>query len=101
MDATLIIRRTDGSQLFLDEKDYRNFREVLAFLPGDYSEDIFLDGCIATAYHFETLPFKATVHLRITAGTPQQCGDHICRFFDYYLRLRYDLHGSLTQYRII
>lgn len=101
MDATLIIRQTDGSELFLDEKDYRNFSEVLAFLPGDFSEDIFLDGCIATAYHFEMLPFKATVHLRITAGTPQQCGEHICKFYDYYLRLRYDLTGRQTEYRII
>ena len=101
MDATLIIRMEDGSQLFRSEKDYTNFREVLSFLPGDFSEDIFLDGCIATAYHFEMLPFRATVHLRITAGTAQQCGEHICRFFDYYLRLRYDLRGSLTQYRII
>lgn len=101
MDATLIIRMADGSQLFRSEKDYTNFREVLSFLPGGFSEDIFLDGCIATAYHFEMLPFKAIVYLRITAGTAKQCGEHICRFFDYYLRLHYDLRGSLTQYRII
>ena len=101
MEATIIIRRIDGSELFRDNRDYQNFREVLAFLPGDFSEDIFLDGCIATADRFETLPFKATVHLRITAGTPQQCGEHICRFYDYYLRLRYNLEGSQTRYSVV
>ena len=97
----MIIRRCDGNELFRDARDYTNFREVLAFLPGDFSEDIFLDGCIATADHFEMLPYKATVHLRITSGTPQQCGEHICRFYDYYLRLRYNLEGSQTRYSVI
>ena len=101
MKATLIIRRMDGEKLFNDNKDCQNFREVLAFLPGDFDDDIFLDGCVATAYHFDMLPYKATVNLRIDAGTPQQCGEHICKFYDYYLRLRYDLTGNQTQYYIV
>ena len=100
-EATIIIRRIDGSELFRDARDCQNFREVLAFLPGDFDDDIFLDGCVAMAYHFEMQPFKAVVHLRITAGTPQQCGEHICRFYDYHLRLRYDLTGSQTRYTVV
>ena len=97
----MIIRRTDGSELFRDDRDCQNFREVLSFLPWDFGEEIFYDGCIATAYHFEMLPYKATVHLRIDHGTPQLIGDHICRSYDCYLRLRYDLQGSLTQFTIV
>ena len=46
---TLVFRRTDGSELFRDDRDYRNFREALSYLPGEDGLEWLTDGCRAVA----------------------------------------------------
>ena len=102
MDATLIIRRIDGKELLHDKRDRRNFAEVLSYLPAnDADTRHFVAGCRAVAYRIDMQPFKATVSLRIYEGTAKQCAEHICRYFDVYLRLRYSLTGGQTRYMIV
>ena len=98
---TIVIRRTDGSELFRDDIDCQHFREALSYLPGEDGLEWLTDGCRAVAEYCEMKPFKAVVRVRLYLGTAEQCAQLICSMYDYHLRLRYDLHGSLTQYRII
>ena len=97
---TLIIRRIDGSELFRDDRDYRNFREALSYLPGEDGLEWLTDGCRAVAEYCEMKPFKAVVRVRLYLGTAQQCGELICSMYDYHLRLRYSLTGRQTTFII-
>lgn len=97
---TLIIRRIDGGELFHDDRDMRNFREALSYLPGEEGLEWLTDGCRAVAYQFQMKPYKAIVRLRIYQGTPAACGQLICSMYDYHLRLRYSLTGRQTMYII-
>ena len=102
MEATLIIRRIDGSELFRDVRDIRNFSEVLSYLPAaDADTRQFVPDCRAVAYRFETQAYKAVVHLRIYEGTDQRCGYHICHYYDVYLHFRYSLEGRQTEFFIV
>ena len=102
MEATLIIRRIDGSELLHDERDRRNFCEVLSYLPAnDADTRHFVAGCRAVAFRIDMQPYKATIKLRIYEGTVQKCGEHICHNFDVYLHLRYSLTGAQTRYSIV
>ena len=96
MYATLIIRRIDGSQLFHDAQDYRNFTEALSYLPGD--DEFHCQGCVAVAERFQMLPFKAVVRIRIYEGDADSIGSYICRCYDCHLCLRYSLRGQQTRY---
>ena len=96
MATVLIIRRIDGSRLFLDARDERAFREALSYLPGD--DDLQCQGCVAVAERFQMLPFKAIVHLRIYEGDLKRIGQFICHCYDCHLRLRYSLTGQQTRW---
>ena len=97
---TLVFRRTDGSELFRDDRDCQHFREALSYLPGEDGLEWLTDGCRAVAERFQMLPFKAIVELRIYQGTPADCAQLICSMYDYHLRLRYELTGRQTMYII-
>ena len=99
MEATITITRRDGSELFRDERDMRNFREVLSYLPGE--DDLLFENIRATAFHFEMQPRKAVVQIRIFGHcTPIRVAQLICRYYDDLLCLRYSLRPPLTKFVI-
>ena len=97
---TLVFRRTDGSELFRDDRDCQHFREALSYLPGEDGLEWLTDGCRAVAEYCEMKPFKAVVRVRLYLGTAEQCAQLICSMYDYHLRLRYSLTGRQTQFSV-
>ena len=100
--ATLVISRRDEGCLFPDDRDQLRFCEIASYIPKDADMAMTLMERVAVAERMELKPQEAIVDLRLYEGTAFHCGEYLCKIYDSYLRMRYELQESgICQYKVM